>query len=222
MTQTIAEPVSTVASTALKWRRWALVSSPVVAGLLITAASAVDPAVGADGRELYEKYAAETNLQQLHTNLLHWGFGFFGISALFVNGLVRGRGAWLANLAVAFGFAGLITLPGMVSVDFITSGVTQANGAEAMLRADGQIDAMWGIAVFAIPGAIGLIAGPVFGALALMRAGLVRWWAPAAVLVSFLALNFGGFTWWSGALMTVLLATYSLALWNATRTGDHF
>jgi hypothetical protein len=210
---------SSAHSSALAWRRWAFVLSPVLGGALIAVASGVDPAVGADGRELYEKYAAETDLQQLHTVLLHWGFGFFGVSALFVTGLVRGRGAWLANVAAALGFTGIITLPGLVAVDFMTAAFTQAHGVEATLAAEERFDAMWGLGVFALPGMIGLIAGPVLGAVALARAGLVRWWAPAAVVLSFLAVNLLGFTWWGGAIMTVFLGAYSVALFRATDGG---
>ena len=210
------EASATDASTALTWRRWAFVVSPVVGGALIAVASAVDPAAGADGRELYEKYAAETDLQQLHTVLLHWGFGFFGVSALFVTGLVRGRGAWLANLAVALGFTGLITLPGLVAVDFVTSASTLANGVDATIALDARMEEMWGLGVFALPGMIGLIAGPVLAGVALARARLVRWWAPVLVLLSFLAWGQTGASWWGGVIMTVLLAGYAVALFRAT------
>lgn len=206
----------TPASTALAWRRWAFVLTPVIGGALITLSLAVDPAAGIDGREMLERYAARTDAQQLHTNLLHWGFGFFAVSALYVGQLVRSRGAWLANLGVAFAFVGLITLPGLVAVDFVTSAVTQVHGVEVTLAAEKQMDQMWGLSVFALPGMIGLIAGPVLAAAALVRSGSARWWAPVAFLLSFVAFEVSQATWWGGVLMTAFLAAYSVALYRAS------
>lgn len=209
----------TTGSTALAWRRWALILSPVLGGLFIAAAAAVDPGAGLDGRELWVKYGSETDLQQLHTNLLHWGFGFFGISALFVGHLVRGRGAWLANLGVALGFAGVITLPGLVAVDFFNGAITQVHGADATVAVEAQIDTMWGLGAFALPGMVGLIAGPVLGAAALALAGRVSWLAPAAIIASFVAINVSHFTLWGGVVMTALLTVYAVELHRATAGG---
>jgi len=189
----------------------------VIGGVLLTVGVVIDPGAGLSGRELYEAYGAEAGAVQVHSNLLHWGYGFWGISALVVTGLVRGKGAWLANLAFAFGFAGIITLPGMLFIDFYDSAITQAYGAEGVVEVTKTLDQMWGVAAFAIPGSLGLIVGPVLAAAALARAGLARWWAPVLVFLAFLAFNVSGSLWWGGLIMTGLLAAYAAVLYRATR-----
>ncbi len=219
LTTPAAPPAGAAAAApvALTWRRWALVLSPVIGGALLTAGVAIDPGAGLTGREMYEAYGAEAGPMQVHSNLLHWGYGLWGISALVISGLVRGKGAWLANLAFVFGFAGIITLPGLLFIDFYDSAITQVYGADGALEVTKVLDQMWVVAAFAIPGSLGLIIGPVLAAIALARAGLARWWAPVLVFMAFVAFNVSGSLWWGGLIMTGLLGVYAAVLYGATR-----
>jgi hypothetical protein len=56
------------------------------------------------------------------------------VPALLILPYVRGRGAWLANVAALVGFAGLVTLPGLVFVDFYDSAIAQEFGSPARSR----------------------------------------------------------------------------------------
>ena len=49
----------------------------------------------------------------MHTNLIHYGFARFAPVAYAMVGLVRRRGAWIANLAGLLAVLGLSTLPGL-------------------------------------------------------------------------------------------------------------
>jgi hypothetical protein len=83
----------------------------------------VDPAPDAEGRELVQAYAANDRAQGLHTNLIHYGFAPFAPVAYAMVGLVRRRGAWIANLAGLLAVLGLSTLPGLVFIDYFSVAV---------------------------------------------------------------------------------------------------
>jgi hypothetical protein len=88
----------------------------------------VDPVPSAEGRELIQGYAANKARQGLHTNLIHYGFALFAPVAYATVGLVRQRGAWIANLAGLFAVIGLSMLPGLVLLDYFSVGVEQVAG----------------------------------------------------------------------------------------------
>jgi hypothetical protein len=84
----------------------------------------------AEGRELIQGYAANKGRQGLHTNLIHYGFALFAPVAYAMVGLVRQRGAWIANLSGLFAVLGLSTLPGLVLLDYFSVGVEQVAGVD--------------------------------------------------------------------------------------------
>ena len=51
-------------------------------------------------------------------------------------GLVRRRGAWIANVAGLFAVVGLGTLPGLVLTDYVLVGIEHVAGLEAAVATD--------------------------------------------------------------------------------------
>ena len=70
-----------------------------LSGTLVFISMLVDPVPDASGEALIRGYSAHPLLQGVHTNLIHYGYALFAPVAYALVGLVRGRGAWLANLA---------------------------------------------------------------------------------------------------------------------------
>ena len=205
-------------SRALAVRRWFLVASPVLAGLFAIVAAAADPAVGLEGRELWELYAANPDPLQVKSLAFHWSYAFWIAPALLIAPYVRRRGAWLANVTALVGFAGMTTLPGLLFIDWYDSAVGQlygVEGAEAVNELMGEV--MWGIPWFVTPGIAGLVLALPLTALTLWRAGLARWWALVPVLAGFAAFTLSGITWWGCAIMTVCFAGFAWVLARATR-----
>lgn len=202
---------------ALAARRGFLVASPVLAGLFCMVGAYADPAVGLTGQPLFELYTQHPDALQYKSLGFHWGYAFWITPAILIAAYVRGRGAWLANIAAFLGFAGATTLPGLLFSDWYDSAIGQAYGPDAPARVQGVMDGMWGLPVFAVPGLLGLVLALPLAALALWRAGLVRWWAPASVVAGFLAFTVSNITWWGCAITTVFFTVFAVALARATR-----
>ena len=156
------------------------------AGLFAIVGAWFDPAAGISGRQMYEIYTVEHLPLQLKSLGFHWAYAFWIAPALLIAPYVRGRGAWLANVTAFVGFAGMTTLPGLLFVDWYDSAIGQMYGVDAIERVNEHMGAtMWGIPVFTLPGIAGLAFALPLAALALWRAGLVRWWAPVSVIAAF-------------------------------------
>lgn len=206
------------ASPALRIRRGLLIASPVLAALLAILGSIADPAAGISGREMYEIYAEDPEAVQFKALALHWSYAFWIAPALLLVGLVRGRGAWLANIAGALAFAGLTTMPGLLFVDFYDSAIGQLNGADAAVAVSEHMDAtMWAVPAFAAPGAAGFLLALPLTALALWRAGLVRWWAAAAAFGAIAAFSMlSSVELWGAWITPVCLVAFAVAIARAT------
>lgn len=202
---------------ALSVRRGFLIASPVLAGLFCVLGAYADPAVGLDGARLYRLYADNPEPLQLKSLGFHWGYAFWMLPALLAAAYVRGRGAWLANVAAFIGFAGMTTLPGMLFIDYYDSAIGQVHGVEGALAVEKQMESMWGLPVFGIPGVLGLLLSLPLIAGALWRAGVIRWWAFAAVLAGQAAFMLSDIAWWNCALMTVFFTVFAVGLERGTR-----
>ena len=86
-------------ASALSFRRRLLTALPALAALLIVAGVFLDPDIDASGRELAEEYAANPGVTQLSVLAFHFAFIAWAPLVFALVGLVRGRGAWLANVA---------------------------------------------------------------------------------------------------------------------------
>ncbi|MGZ8771351.1 MAG: hypothetical protein ACXWXJ_10165, partial [Aeromicrobium sp.] len=64
---------------------------------------------------------------------------------------------------------------------------------------------------------VGLMLALPLTAITLWRAGLVRWWALAAVVAGLLAFMLSNVMWWGAAITTICFAVFSVALHRATR-----
>jgi hypothetical protein len=202
---------------ALSARRGFLVASPVLAGLLAVVGAYADPAAGLSGPEMQAIYAANPGPLQFKSLGFHWAYAFWFVPALLIAPYVRGKGAWLANITAVIGFVGISTLPGMLLSDWFESAIGQAFGPEGNVAVMAQLDQMWGVPVMTLPGMVCLVLALPLTAVTLMRAGLARWWALAAVVAGFAAFMGSGVTWWGCTAMTGLFAIFAYALARATR-----
>lgn len=201
---------------ALAVRRGFLVAAPVLAGLFATVGAYADPAVGLEGRRLYELYAENPEPLQVKSLALHWAYAFWMLPALLVLPYVRGRGAWLANLTALVGFAGATTLPGLLFIDWYDSAIGQLYGADGAEAVNGVMETMWGVPVFTLPGIVGLLLALPLTTATLWRARLAPWWGLAAAVAAFLAFALSGVTWWGCLVATGFLAAVAVALAQAT------
>ena len=175
---------------ALSLRRWALIALPVLAGVFAIVGAAADPAVGLDGRPLYERYAANPDPLQWKSFGFHWSYACWTMIAFLLALVVRARGVWIANVALVLGFVGATTLPGLLVVDFYDSAIGQVAGVDTTVRVNEAMESMWAIQAIAGPGVFSAIFSLPVAAVAAWRAGIVRWWAVAAVVAGIVA--FGG------------------------------
>ena len=212
-------PTSTgsVRTRALSARRAFLVAAPVLAGAFAVVGAYADPAAGLSGPEMQALYTANPGPLQFKSLGFHWAYAFWFVPALLIAPYVRGKGAWLANVTAFLGFVGISTLPGLLMADWFDSAIGQAVGAEGYAAVVERLDAMWGVPVMILPGTISLALVLPLTAITLMRAGLVRWWALAAVVAGFAAFMGSSVTWWGCAITTGCFSVFAYALARATR-----
>lgn len=124
---------------------------------------------------------------------------------------------WLANLAGVVAFAGMTTVPGLLFSDWVDSATGRLWGVDGVRHARPRRGHLLGLPYFQLPGLIGLALALPLAALALCRAGIVRWWAVVAVVVAF-ATFIGSSVTWPGCLAsTACFTVFSVALARGTR-----
>ncbi|HET9778816.1 MAG TPA: hypothetical protein VFP81_05985 [Propionibacteriaceae bacterium] len=174
---------------ALSFRRWAVIFAAGLSGVIVLISMLFDPAPDAEGRELIQAYAANDRAQGVHSNLIHYGFALFAPVAYAMVGLVRRRGAWIANLAGVLAVLGLSTLPGLVLFDYFSVAVEHVAGLEAAVNAEDAVEKLPGFAAVTAPAFISAILAVPVATLALWRARLVTWWLPPVAAAAFLGPN---------------------------------
>ena len=178
---------------AVRIRRWALIASPVIAGVLCTVATLADPTPGANGAEMYEAYTDGMAALQITSFSFHWAYALWVLPALLVAASVRGRGRVLANVGAVLALCGLATMPGMLMVDWIQSAIGQLYGPEAIAEVFALVEEQaWAMPFLRTPAILGLT----------------------------LALPIA--TWPGAVAATVLLGIVAVALERATRPGSGF
>jgi len=186
-----------------------------LSGVIVLISMLFDPAPDAEGRELIQAYAANDRAQGLHTNLIHYGFALFAPVAYAMVGLVRRRGAWIANLAGLLAVLGLSTLPGLVFIDYFSVAVEHVAGLEAAVNAEGAVEKLPGFAAVTVPAFISAILAVPVASLALWRARLVAWWIPLVAAAAFLGPNFlPGPAIVAFSVMAVGMLVVGWALWR--------
>jgi hypothetical protein len=205
-------------SRALAVRRGFLVAAPVLAGAFAVVGAAADPAAGISGREMYEIYTANPDPLQFKSLGFHWSYAFWIAPALLLAGYVRGRGVWLANVAALLGFVGMTTLPGLLFIDWYDSAIGQRYGVDGVEAVnDHMMETMWGPQAFVLPGMLGFMLALPLAALAVWRAGLVRWWAPVAVVGGYAAFMLSNVMWWGCVITTICFTVFAVAIERGTR-----
>jgi hypothetical protein len=207
---------------ALRARQIAVVAAPVFAAILIVAGFFLDPAIDESGRELAREYAENPGREQVSALAFHFAFALLAIPAVALIVAVRGRGAWLANLAALFAVLGMTTLPGFLLTDFYDIAIYGELGGDAWDAVDDRMQDLPGATIMFVTGFFGFVLTLPVALLAAWRAGLLHWW-PAlllfAGLVSAEAVPAGfGLLIWAGTL--VVLAYILNRVVGAVGAGD--
>ncbi len=196
---------------ALRIRRSAVIGAAGLSGLLVMASMFVDPVPEASGRELIAGYAGDLTRSGVHTNLIHYGFALIAPVVYAMVALVRGRGAWLANVAGLLAVIGLSTLPGLVLLDFSTVAAALSSDLDAAVAVEEQMGELGWFLAIVIPAFLSAMLALPIALAALWRAGLVPGFVPAAAVGTTLAMQFSP-TWWIGfglnALMMLAVAYF--------------
>jgi hypothetical protein len=174
-------------SSALSFRRAALIALPLVAAVLIVAGVFLDPDIDASGRELAEEYADNPGVTQLSALSFHFAFVAWAPLVFALVGLVRGRGAWLANVAAILAVLGATTLPGFLIVDFYDIAIIDTVGGEAYDDVIDRLEELPGATVIFVTGFLGhLLCLPV-ALFAAWRATLLPLWVPLVLSAATIA-----------------------------------
>lgn len=173
------DAITPAGSSARAARRWFLVAAPVLAGVLAMGGAAADPFTG-DGPAFYEAYANEPEMLQFKALGYHFAYLFWSATALFLAGLVRRRGSWLANIAGVLALLGITTMPGFILADFYDSSIGQLFGVDGAIQVEERMEGMWALVAMGSTGALGLVLALPLATLAAWRGGLLPWWAAAA------------------------------------------
>jgi hypothetical protein len=211
---TVAQSRSPRNDSALSFRRWAVILAAGLSGVIVLISIIVEPGRDAEGTEIIQAYAANHRAFGLHTNLIHYGFALSTPVAYAMVGLVRRRGAWIANLAGLLAVLGLSTLPGLVLLDYFSVAVEHVSGLEAAVNTEDALEKLPGFAALTVPALISAMLAVPVATLALWRARLVAWWLPLVTAAATLGLLFlpapAIATFSVGAVSTLILAW---ALW---------
>ena len=170
-------------SWSLRIRRVALVAAPTLAAALVVAAYFLDPALGESGVERARQHAAHAARQQISLLALHSSLALLAVPAVALIVMVRGRGAWLANLAAVFALVGMTTLPGFVLIAFYDIAIYGELGPAAYYAIDDGVAQLHGATVMVVSGFLGFILALPTALLAAWRGGLLRLWPAPTVLL---------------------------------------
>jgi hypothetical protein len=169
---------------ALDFRRAALIAAPLIAAVLIVAGVFLDPDIDADGRELAQEYADNPGVTQLSALSFHFAFVVWAPLVFALVGLVRGRGAWLANVAALLAVLGATTLPGFLIVDFYDIAIVDEAGLDAYDAISDRLEELPGASVLFVTGFLGHVLCLPVALFAAWRGGYLPLWTPIAVSVA--------------------------------------
>ena len=186
-----------VVSSALRFRRAAVICAAGLSGLLVLVSMFVDPVPEADGGELIRGYSDSLTRSGLHTNLIHYGFALVAPVVYAMVALVRGRGAWLANVAGLLAVIGLSTLPGLVLLDFTSVAANLATDLDTAVAIDDQLGELPYFLAIVIPAFLAAVLALPVAVTAMWRAGLFPSYLPVIAVLAALAPNVAP-TWWLG------------------------
>ena len=204
-------------NSALAARRWAIIVCAALAGTLAFVSMLVDPAPSADGKELLQAYYDEQDRQGLHTNLLHYGFALFAPVAYGMIGLVRGRGAWLANVAGLFAILGLSTLPGLVMIDFAGISMVEVVGLDTAAKIQEHTDTLAWFGIAVAPAFLASLVALPLAAFAMWRARLLPLWVALLLTFAFVGVNAIPNALVGFAVIMIALLVLAWGIWRVPR-----
>jgi hypothetical protein len=102
-------------------------------------------------------------------------------------GIVRGRGAWLANIAAVLATLGATTLPGFLLTDFYDIAIYGELGGDAWDQVNDRIEELPGAMILFITGFLGHMLCLPFALFGAWRARLVALWVPVGMTVALAA-----------------------------------
>jgi hypothetical protein len=134
-------------------------------------------------------------------------------------GIVRGRGAWLANIAAVLATLGATTLPGFLLTDFYDIAIYGELGGDAWQLVTDRLEDLPGATVLFITGFLGHFLCLPFALFGAWRAGLVALWIPVAASIAMVAAQalqpFGLGLLIMAAMLVVLAWVFSRLEWRA-------
>lgn len=214
---------TSVVGSALRLRRAAVIGAAGLSGILVLVSMFVDPVPEADGGELIKGYSDSLTRSGLHTNLIHYGFALVAPVVFTMVGLVRGRGAWLANVAGLLAVIGLSTLPGLVLLDFTSVAANLATDLETAVAIEDQLGELPYFLAIVIPAFLSAVLAMPVAVTAMWRAGLFPSYLPVMAVLAALAPNVAP-TWWLGfgvnALWMLALAYFLARIPLSAWYGD--
>ncbi|MDQ7904999.1 hypothetical protein RB614_10745 [Phytohabitans sp. ZYX-F-186] len=204
-------------------RRRAGLACLVAAPILLTAATAVDPALG--DVEFAAAIAADPGAARLHTLLLHWSWVLFVPGLLALLAPIRRRGRVLATIAWPAAVLGLATFAGLTLSDYFGLAVLEVTDVATFERVEDQVGGYgWLAAGWQVPGLLGWALAPLLTPLAAARAGHTGWWYPAVALPGFVlyllfAITEPPLSLAGPVLLTVANAVLAARLWARPPAG---
>lgn len=201
-------------SSALSFRRLFLIIAPLIAAVLMVAGVFLDPDIDESGVELAQAYADNPGRTQLSALSFHFAFIMWAPIVFILAGMVRGRGAWLANVGAILATLGATTLPGFLLVDFYDIAIVDAVGPEGYERIDDELNDLPGAAVLFITGFLGHVLCLPFALFAAWRARLLQLWTPVVVTVALVLAEFLQPLGSGLLLAAVAMVALSYAFWK--------
>jgi len=108
----------------------------------------------------------------------------------------------------------------MLITDWYASAIGHYYGYDGVHRVETYMqDTMWGIPGFGIAAMAGFVLGLPLATAALLRAGLVRWFALVAVIAPLVILFVSSGAVWAGAVCAACLLVYAAELARAVRNA---
>ena len=179
-----AESLPAHGGSAVRFRRNAVIAAPIVAAVLIVVGFFTDPDIGGSGRELAREYAENPGWIQVSALAFHFSYCLLIVPVFALAASVRGRGAWLANVALLFAVLGLTTLPGLLVTDFYDVAIYGKLGGDAWQTVNDRLQELPGTIVFLVSTIVSAALALPTALFAVFRAGRLPWWPAPALLVA--------------------------------------
>jgi hypothetical protein len=174
----------------------------------------IDPAIEESGRELAREYAENPGREQVSALTFHFAFAMWAPIVFALVGIVRGRGAWLANIAAVLATLGATTLPGFLLTDFYDIAIYGELGGDAWDQVDDRLSELPGAGILFITGFLGHFLCLPFALFGAWRAGLVALWVPIVVTAAHLTAQFLPLEGIGLLLLAVAMVALAYVFWK--------